>query len=63
MQVRKQQLELDMELPGSSPRGSRVIRRGDRVGVLGKNVFNYRYRERLEADSVVGHISGEKEAE
>ena len=44
------------QLPGSSPGGSRVIRRGDRVGVLGKNLFNYRYRERLETDSVVGKI-------
>ena len=29
----------------------------------GKNLFNYRYRKRLETDSVVGNISGEKEAE
>ena len=50
-------------LPGSSPGGSRVIRRGDGIGVLGKNLFNYRYKERLEKDSVVGNISGEKEAE
>ena len=28
-----------------------------------KNLFNYRYIERLETDSVVGNISGEKEAE
>ena len=48
---------------GSSPGGSRVIRRGDGIAVLGKNLFNYRYRERLETDSVVGNISGEKEAE
>ena len=48
---------------GSSPGGSRVIQRGDGVGVLGKNLFNYRYKERLEKDSVVGNISGEKEAE
>ena len=48
-------------VPGSSPGGSRVIQRGDRIGVLGKNLFNYRYR--LETDSVVGNISGEKEAE
>ena len=46
---------------GSSPGGSRVIRSGDGIGVLGKNLFNYRYR--LETDSVVGNISGEKEAE
>ena len=50
-------------LPGSSPGGSRVIRSGDGIGVLGENLFNYRYRERLETDSVVGNISGEKEAE
>ena len=50
-------------LPGSSPGGSRVIRRGDGIGVLGKNLFNYRYKERLEKDSVVGNISGEKEVE
>ena len=48
---------------GSSPGGSRVIRRGDGIDVLGKNLFNYRYIERLETDSVVGNISGEKEAE
>ena len=50
-------------LLGSSPGGSRVIRRGDGIGVLGKNLFNYRYKERLEKNSVVGNISGEKEAE
>ena len=50
-------------VPGSSPGGSRVIRRGDGVGVLEKNVVNYRYIERLEMDSVVGNISGEREAE
>ena len=47
-------------MSGSSPGGSRVIRRGDGVGVLGKNLFNYRYIERLETDR---KISGEKEAE
>ena len=47
-------------MPRSSPGGSKVIRRGDRVGVLGKNIFNYRYIERLETDR---KISGEKEAE
>ena len=50
-------------LPGSSPGGSRVIPRGDGIGVLGKNLFNYRYKERLEKDSVVGNITGGKEAE
>ena len=39
-----------------SPSGSRVIRRGDGVCVLGKNLFNYRYIERLETDSVVGKL-------
>ena len=50
-------------LPGSSPSGSRVIQRGDGIGALGKNLFNYRYIEGLEMDSVVGNISGEKDAE
>ena len=48
---------------GPAPVGSRVIQREDRIGVLGKNLVNYRYIERLEMDSVVGNISGEKEAE
>ena len=44
-------------LPGSSPGGSRVIRRwGDDVSVLAKYIFNYRYIERLEMDSVVGRL-------
>ena len=43
-------------MPGSSPGGSRVIRRGDGVDVLGENLFNYRYRERLETDSVAGKL-------
>ena len=42
--------------PGSSPSGSRVIQRGDRVSVRGKNLFNYRYKERLEKNSVVGKL-------
>ena len=45
---------------GSSPGGSRVIRSGDGIGVLGKNLFNYRYRERLEMDSVVGKLVEKK---
>ena len=57
------QFSLVAQLLGSSPGGSRVIRRGDGVGVLGKNLFNYRYIERLEVDSEVGNISEEKEAE
>ena len=48
---------------GYSPGGSRVIPRGDGISVLGKNLFNYRYLERLETDSIVGNINGEKEAE
>ena len=50
----------EAHLPGSSPGGSRVIRRGDGVGVLGKNLFNYRYIERLETDSVVGKLVEKK---
>ena len=59
----KPQRKTHMQMPGSSPGKSRVIRRGDGIGVLGKNLFNYRYRERLETDRVGGNISGEKEAE
>ena len=47
-------------MPGSSAGGSLVIRRGDGIGVLGKNLFNYRYRERLETDSVVGKLVEKK---
>ena len=43
-------------LPGSSPGGSRVIRRWGRSRRPGKNLFNYRYRGRLETDSVVGEL-------
>ena len=45
---------------GSSPSGSRVIRRGDGLGVLGKNLLNYRYKERLEKNSVVGKLVEKK---
>ena len=45
---------------GSSPGGSRVIRGGDGVGVLGKNLFNYRQKERLEKNSVVGKLVEKK---
>ena len=48
------------EVLGSSPGGSRVIQRGDGIGVLGKNLFNYRYRKRLETDSVVGKLVEKK---
>ena len=48
------------KLPGSSPGGSRIIRSGDGVGVLGKNLFNYRYKERLEKNSVVGKLVEKK---
>ena len=51
-------LNSDALLPGSSPGGSRVIRRWGQSRHPGKNLFNYRYRGRLETDSVV-----EKEAE
>ena len=47
-------------MPGSSPGGSRVVRRGDGIGVLGKYLFNYRYEERLEKNSVVGRLVEKK---
>ena len=47
-------------LLGSSPSGSRVIRSGDGVGVLGKNLFNYRYKERLEKNRGVGKLVEKK---
>ena len=47
-------------MPGSSPGGSRVIQRGDRIGILGKNLFDYRYKERLEKNSVVGKLVEKK---
>ena len=49
-------------LLGSSPSGSRVIRRWG-WNQRPRKKLNYRYIERLEMDSVVGNISGEKEAE
>ena len=39
---------------------SRVIRRGDGIGILGKKLFNYRYKERLERNSVVGRLVEKK---
>ena len=51
---------LDDPMLGFSPGGSRVIQRGDGVGVLGKNLFNYRYKERLETDSAVGKLVEKK---
>ena len=47
-------------LAGSSPGRSRVVRRGDGIGVLGKNLFNYRYKESLERNSVVGKLVEKK---
>ena len=50
-------------VPGSSPAGSREFEGGDGVGigVLGKiYIFNYRYIERLETDSVVGKLVEKK---
>ena len=47
-------------LPGSSPGGSRVIRRWGWNRRPGKNLFNYRYRERLETDSVIGKLAEKK---
>ena len=46
-------------LPGSSPGGSRVIRRWGRNRHPRKKL-NYRYRERLETDSVVGKLVEKK---
>ena len=48
------------KVQGSSPGGSRVIRRGDGISILGKNLFNYRYKERLEKNSVVGKLVEKK---
>ena len=49
-----------MCIPGSpQPGGSRVIRSGDGVGVLGKN-YLIRNIKRLGKNSVVGKFSGEK---
>ena len=47
-------------VPGSSPGGSRVIRRWGWNQRPGKNLFNYRYIERLETDSVVGKLVEKK---
>ena len=47
-------------MPGSSPGGFRMIRRWGRNQRPGKNLFNYRYRERLETDSVVGKLVEKK---
>ena len=47
---------LNSYLPGSRPSGPRVIRRWGRNRCPGKNLFNCRYRERLETDSVVGKL-------
>ena len=46
-------------LPGSSPGGSRVIRRWGRSRRPRKNL-SYRYIERLETDSVVGKLVEKK---
>ena len=46
-------------MPGSSPSGSRVIRRWGRNQHPRKNL-NYRYIERLEMDSVVGKLVEKK---
>ena len=48
--------DLGTYLPGSSPSGSRVIRRWGRSRRPGRNLFNYRYRGRLETDSVLGEL-------
>ena len=41
---------------GVQPWWIQGIQRGDRVSVLGKNLFNYSYKERLEKDSIVGKL-------
>ena len=43
-------------MPGSSPGGSRVIRRWGQNRHPGKHLFNYRYSGKLETDSVVGEL-------
>ena len=45
-----------LHLPGSSPGGSRVIRRWGQNRHPGKHLFNYRYSGKLETDSVVGEL-------
>ena len=52
--------DYEQRCAGVQPWWIQGIRRGDGVSVLGKNLFNYRYKERLEKDSIVGNISGEK---
>ena len=48
-------------LPGSSPGGFRVIQRWrTALASLEKYIFNYRYIERLETDSVVGRLVEKK---
>ena len=47
-------------MPGSSPGGSRVIRRWGRSRRPWRNTFNYRYIQRLETDSVVGKLVEKK---
>ena len=51
------------EVPGSSPGGSRVIRRWGRSRRLWKNTYLITDIERLEMDKCSRKISGEKEAE
>ena len=46
----------DAKVPGSSPGGSRVIRRWGRSRCLWKNTCLITDRERLEPDSVVGRL-------
>ena len=46
-------------MPGSSPRGSRIIRSGDGVGILGKS-YLIRSIKRLEKNSVVGKLVEKK---
>ena len=50
------------EFAGVQPRWIQGIRSGDGVGILGKTYLTTDI-ERVEMDSVVGNIGGEKEAE
>ena len=48
------------KVPGSSPGGSREFQGGTASVSLEKYIFNYRYIERLETDSVVGILVEKK---
>ena len=48
------------KLPGSSPSGSREFEVGTASASLEKYIFNYRYIEKLETNSVVGKLVEKK---